>query len=414
MSFLLRIIIAVVLISLLEYYFVRKIHAALKEYFPLLNMKKLKRYTAFILIFFNFYPAILTGSWIASTIFNTGRIDLPQNFFFNYFITYPFWVGIIIIVQSSLFFIVFDILRGILQLFARRHKTYLRRIELKMLPFIALIFLFYVPLRIVYDYHSIEVNEVIFSKDSIPEELNDFKLVLISDIQADKYTNRYRLGNFIEKVNELNPDLVLIAGDLITSTPRYIDLSAEYTGYIKAKYGVFACVGDHDNWAYREDNARSIREITEALGQKGVKMIDNDSEFLEHNGKKIKVTFITNTYVEAIQPQTLDKIINGGKSADLKIFLTHQPRNYLIEGAERNGYDLYLAGHTHGGQITFFFPFFNISPTLVETKYVRGDFNVNDMMIYVTRGLGMSLVPIRYNSTPEVTLIKFNGRSTAE
>ena len=73
--------------------------------------------------------------------------------------------------------------------------------------------------------------------------------------------------------------------------------------------------------------------------------------------------------------------------------------------ASSNEYDMYLAGHTHGGQITIFLPFFNLSPTLIETKYVKGDFNFNNMFVYVTRGLGMSIAPLRYNSTPEITLI---------
>ena len=66
----------------------------------------------------------------------------------------------------------------------------------------------------------------------------------------------------------------------------------------------------------------------------------------------------------------------------------------------------------HGGQITFVFPFIQLTPTMFETKYTRGDFwfvnpdkAVSSMLLVVTRGLGMSLAPIRYNSTPEVTLI---------
>ena len=74
--------------------------------------------------------------------------------------------------------------------------------------------------------------------------------------------------------------------------------------------------------------------------------------------------------------------------------------------------DLYLAGHTHGGQISFVFPFVQFTPTMFETRYIRGDFWFDNpgkpgtsMLMVVTRGLGMSLAPIRYNSTPEVTLI---------
>ena len=84
-------------------------------------------------------------------------------------------------------------------------------------------------------------------------------------LQADRYTNDTRLERFISKVNSTNPDLVLIAGDMITSTPNYINISAKYVGKFKSKYGIYSCIGDHDNWAYWQDNGRSVREITEAL-----------------------------------------------------------------------------------------------------------------------------------------------------
>jgi len=410
MSFLLRILIALALISLLEFYFIKKVHLSVKEYFPDYPDKKLSRTTAAILIFFNLYPLFLTGTWIYSAIFNTGRIQLPQNFVFDYLLTYPFWIGIMIIVQSSLFFLIFDAVKSVISLFTRRYKHRIRSIELKILPFLIIGFTAYVPARVIYDYHTVNVNHIVYHKKNLPDELKDFRLVFISDMQADKYTNRYRLGKFINKVNEQKADLILIAGDLITSTPDYIGLSAEYAGKMKAEYGVYSCIGDHDNWAYREDNEKSIREITSALAGKGVKMINNGHQDFLHNGKRIEVTFVTNTYVEKINTGLLSDLINGGENADLKIFLTHQPVPYLAEQAHKNNYDLFLAGHTHGGQITFLFPFINISPTLLETKYVRGEYMIGNMMLYVTSGLGMSILPIRYNSTPEITVITFSGK----
>jgi uncharacterized protein len=408
MSFLLRIIIAVVIISLLELYFVKKVHLSVKEYLPDYPIRKLRKITTIVLIVFNLYPAILTSSWMISTIFNTERIELPQNFWFDYFLTYPFWVGIIIIVQSSLFFLVLDFLRGITLLFSGNVRDKVRSIELKLIPFFIIGFIAYVPFRIIYDYHAIDVNNVTFIRADLPEGLKDFRLVFVSDIQADKYTNRYRLGRFINRINQQNPDLVLIAGDLITATPDYIDLSAEYTGKINAAYGVYSCVGDHDNWAYRQDNRRSIQEITDALARQGVQMIDNGREYFDHNDLRIGVTFVTHTYVETVDEEVLITLAEGNEHLDLNIFLTHQPQAFMIDHAYNNNYDLFLAGHTHGGQITFLFPLIHLTPTLIETRFVAGKFLFNGMMLYVTRGLGMSLVPMRYNSTPEVTVITFS------
>ena len=194
---------------------------------------------------------------------------------------------------------------------------------------------------------------------------------------------------------------------MITSTPNYIELSANQLSKLKSKHGIFTCVGDHDNWAYRGDNERSKREITEALAKVNIPMIDNNKLYLGIDSSNIEVTFITNTYVKTIEENLLDSLTNNYSNTDFRIFLTHQPREFLIQKAKEKKYDLFLAGHTHGGQITFLFPFYNLSPTMIETLYMRGKFEFDSLTMFVSRGLGMSLAPVRYNSTPEVTVIKF-------
>jgi hypothetical protein len=205
-------------------------------------------------------------------------------------------------------------------------------------------------------------------------------------------------------VNSLNPDLILIAGDLITTGPDYIEISAREVGKLKAEQGVYSCVGDHDNWAYRNDYAKSLAEVKAALYANNVQMIDNDIRKINVDGTEIEITFITNTYVETISQNVLDSL-SSNSMGNFKIFLTHQPQPPLIESAYNNNFNLFLAGHTHGGQITFVFPFIQLTPTMFETQYIRGDFWFGEMLMVVTRGLGMSLAPIRYNSTPEITLI---------
>ena len=241
------------------------------------------------------------------------------------------------------------------------------------------------------------------------QSLENFKIAFISDIQADHYTDKTRLEKFVNTVNSLNPDLVLIAGDLITTGPDYIKISGQEVGKIKSKYGVFSCVGDHDNWAYRNDYAKSLAEVEASLYANKVEMVDNGIRKINVGDAEINITFITNTYVETISENILDSLTSES-FGDLKIFLAHQPRPHLIEIAQKSDFDLYLAGHTHGGQITFVFPFVQLTPTMFETKYTKGDFWFGDMLLVVTRGLGMSLAPIRYNSTPEVTLITLKNK----
>jgi len=94
---------------------------------------------------------------------------------------------------------------------------------------------------------------------------------------------------------------------------------------------------------------------------------------------------------------------NGGKT-DFEIFFVQQPKKAVNKAAR--GYGLYLCVHTHGGQIVILFPFTNIMMSGLESRFTRGQYFINKMMVYVNRGLGMSIAPIRYNAEPEITIIR--------
>ncbi|HSL87948.1 MAG TPA: metallophosphoesterase [Ignavibacteriaceae bacterium] len=379
-----------------------------KFLFPAFPEKKIKTILYLFLFLLNLYPLLLIINSVYAVI--TGQsILFPQNTLMDYFVIFPFWIILLIISQTIIVFILVDLIKIILFPFYKKYKPKIISYQAKLFLVIIIFFIIYVPVRVIYDYHSIDIREVEFVKENLPDDLEGFRITFISDLQADRHTNERRLSNYIDAVNSTNPDLVLIAGDVITSTPDYIETAAKFIGKIKSKYGVYSCVGDHDNWAYRRDTRRSIREISEALTKYNVEMVDNDVRNLEINSARIGITFITNTYVETISNELLTKISNENHK-DFKIFLTHQPQKFLINNARENGYDLFLAGHTHGGQITFWFPFIKLSPTLIETKYVKGDFYFDDMLAIINGGLGMSISPVRYNSTPEVVLITLKGK----
>lgn len=156
-----------------------------------------------------------------------------------------------IIVQTTLFFLFLEIFSLLVLPFYAKNNRKLIRNKSVFYFLIFTITAIYVPFRIFYDYNSVEINEITYKKDSLPSSLNGLRIALVSDIQADRYTNKKRLSNYIEKLNSTKPDLVLMAGDMITSTPNFIEFSAKQLSKVKAKYGVYTCVGDHDNWAYR-------------------------------------------------------------------------------------------------------------------------------------------------------------------
>lgn len=409
MSFAIKVILVLLSVILLEVYFVKRVKGAFKFFFPKVSNSRIKILKWIILIFINIYPIFTIFSRLYSILGFGGRFNLPENIFFDYLVLYPFWVGTMIIVQSTLFFLFIEIFNLVLIPFVKSNREFRKKIISVLILIIAGAAFIYVPIRILYDYKAIEINEYFIEKKNLPKVLDGFKITFISDVQADRYTNNERLTNFIDKTNSTNPDLILMAGDIITGTPNYINTSAEYLGRLKSKHGIYTCVGDHDNWAYRGDNRRSLREITEALANVGIPMINNNKLTLGIDSANIEVTFATNTYVETINGNTLESLTNNNGKSDLRIFLTHQPRQFMIDKAIEKNYDLFLAGHTHGGQITFLFPFYNLSPTMIETPYMRGRFDFESLSLIVTRGLGMSLSPVRFNSTPEITVIKLTS-----
>ncbi|MCX8009739.1 MAG: metallophosphoesterase [Ignavibacteria bacterium] len=357
------------------------------------------------------FPLYVMGSLLYSIIDYNYTVTIPENVYFDYLVMYPAWVGIITIVQCVLIILLIDILFLLLKAIVRvKRIKFLSKYNLgwlhsRLILILIIFFAVYVPLRVIYDYNSVKTRSVTYTNENLSKELDGFKITFIADIQADRFTNDKRLEKFVSEVNRTNPDLVLIAGDIVTSTSKYINLSAEYLGKIKSKYGTYSCVGDHDLWAIRGKPSNSLNHIKTALQNNNVKMLDDEKLTLNINHTKINVNFVTNTYIDRPTSGLLHKLNSNMNKNELNILLTHQPSKDLIDFAVKEKFNLFLAGHTHGGQVTLLFPFFNLTPTLIETRFVKGDFWFGKTLVIVNKGLGMSLAPIRYNSTPEIVEI---------
>ncbi|HEX2865910.1 MAG TPA: metallophosphoesterase [Ignavibacteriales bacterium] len=406
MSLVLQIALAVTLLLLFELYFCKRLITSLKTAFG--DSGKIKTGSLIFLIILNVYPLYMISSLLFVELTQGRLYSQPEGGFFDYFVYFPFVILILTVAQSIIFFLIIDLLRLAVSPFLKKYKEKTKVAASWAVVATAAVFFIYVPARVIYDFSVFEVRNVVYTKATLPESLNNFKIAFIADIQADSYNTPARIGKYIDKLNATKPDLVLVGGDVITGTPEYtptyINVAAEYLGDIKSRLGVYSCIGDHDHWAYKDDNVRSIREVSTALKEKKVDMVDNQNMTFRVGNTAIGVTFATSTYVDRIGEPLLDKLTENNHGS-LKILLSHQPSQYLIDRAEKEHYDMMLAGHTHGGQLTFLFPFHNLTFTQLETQYVKGDFHFGNMLLVVTRGLGMSTVPFRYNSTPEITLI---------
>jgi hypothetical protein len=231
------------------------------------------------------------------------------------------------------------------------------------------------------------------------------------------------MENYVNAVNKLEPDIILFTGDLVTYGEEHIDIGAEMMGRLKARYGVYACLGDHDYWANPEMVVRSLEEsgviILEdedyTLGVKPEKsgfielgMATEDGSFT--GSANIHMTFVTNIYSKRPNEEILKTLATEGTNPTIKIFVTHQPSEGLIRFAVKNNYDIFLAGHTHGGQVVITLFGIKLTPVLFETSFLSGQYRFDSMFVNVNNGLGLTFSPVRYNSPATVTLIELRKK----
>ena len=326
MWIIIRLLIGVLLLAAVEIYFIRRTDQAVKKRFPVFHQKKFAVVKKIFLGWVNLYPVVLIYIFVRFAI-TSEYVSTPDSAWFDYLLVYPFWILFILMLQTSVYFILMDIIKLIsFPLFKRQREKYLRYQAITVIMLV-IGFAVYIPIRVVYDYNTVSIRIVNYKKQNLSKALENFRIAFISDIQADHYTDEKRLNNYISKVNSLKPDLILVAGDFITTGPDYIKLSGEEMGTLKSKYGVYSCVGDHDNWAYRNDFKRSVSEVKNSLIKNNVEMIDNGNRIINVDSAGIGITFVTNTYVDRVPDDVLDSLSSDNNS-DLKIFLTHQPTPY--------------------------------------------------------------------------------------
>jgi predicted MPP superfamily phosphohydrolase len=267
-----------------------------------------------------------------------------------------------------------------------------------MIIVIAVVALFTM-VKIVWHTHHIKVTGITYNlSEKTGRNISPLKVVLIADLQSDRYTTPAKTKRYIDKINKQNPDVVLFAGDLVTSGKKYIEEGAQALGNINARYGTFAIIGDHDYWS-------GENEIVQALQNNGVTVLRDQNHWFVHEETKVKITGVTEIYHQKTDDETLNNLLTENRDEEFRILLSHQGTIRLIEAAKENGYHQLLAGHTHGGQIRIPFFFYSVTAARIETRYVKGKKHFGNLMLHINNGLGFTLAPVRYNATAQVSVI---------
>lgn len=354
--------------------------------------------------YLNLHPFMLLGSYLLG-FENFIKSTRAAQKIWDFILTYPFWFGLILVVEVFPWLLAIDFMKLPFFPFFKKYKFTWLEVQSRLILVIMVLFAIYILIRIYIDTNRVQVSEAVLSIPNLPDKLNGFKIAHISDLQADYRTNLRKMKRYVKKVNKLQPDLIFFTGDLVTSGIKYIEQGAQVLGNLEAKYGIYACLGDHDYWA-------DPQRIANSLKLQDIVILEDANHFIHLGFDSLLVTFITNVYSKRPKLDNLNKLMGIQPRGVLDIVITHQPSESLIELAADRGYHLFLAGHTHGGQIVFR-PFgFRITPTQFESPFFKGFYIVDRMLVSINNGLGLTFAPFRYQAPAEITMIKVVRKST--
>jgi predicted MPP superfamily phosphohydrolase len=251
-------------------------------------------------------------------------------------------------------------------------------------------------------HHLTTLRQDIYIPD-LPDAFAGFTIAQLSDFHFGFHDESDLLNRAIDIVNSLNPSMVALTGDFITS--NYEDARANVTAAhqctdlfrrIKAPLR-FASYGNHDMIA--------PRSVADGLRANGITLLRNAKVNIQQGGETMWLGGIADSLTDF--PRDIGALPQAVAQQPV-ILLGHEPSyaTKLIGGIERNNLrcDLFLTGHTHGGQINLPIVTKNFAAIQGE-RFLHGGFSLEGFTMYVNRGLGTIHIPMRLNAPPEVTLL---------
>ncbi len=243
--------------------------------------------------------------------------------------------------------------------------------------------------------HQMETREVTVKVKGLPKDLDGLRLAQITDIHLSPFFSPRDLDRAIDMANEGRPHITLLTGDLITDRKDPLDICLERLTKLKAEAGVFGCMGNHERYSECEDYVASRGART------GIRFLRQDRAELRFGSARLNITGVD--YQQFRKPY-LTAVEGTDHGEGLSVLLSHNPD--VFHRAVELGYDLTIAGHTHGGQITVEYLHQHLNLTRFYTPYVYGLYEKEGRSLYVSRGLGTVGMPVRLGAPPEVALIR--------
>ncbi len=246
--------------------------------------------------------------------------------------------------------------------------------------------------------NRIVVNETTVHLPNLPSAFNQTRIVVLSDLHVGSpHIDIKKLQSIVVQANELKPDLILLPGDFVVGrelSASFVEpeLIADALKNLRAGHGVYAVLGNHDWWY---DGQR----VQRALEAAGVHVLENESREIQLDGQTIWLAGLGDLWTGKPDiAATLGRIPTGATI----IAFTHNP-DLFTQMPERVG--LTIAGHTHGGQVNLPLVGRLVVPSDYGQRFAAGIVRENNHLLFVSTGIGTSVLPLRFRVPPEIALL---------
>ncbi len=240
----------------------------------------------------------------------------------------------------------------------------------------------------------VEVKHMTLTLPRLAPEFDYYRLVQIGDLHLDDWTKPERLRGIAQKVNEQQPDLVVITGDFASYSAEQLDAQRliDALRALRTHDGCVAILGNHD---YLTD----VKLVRRCIHEGGVTELINDVCTLERGDAALHIAGIDDVMEGRSR---LDLVLEKLPGSGAAILLAHEP-DFADVSAATGRFDLQLSGHSHGGQIGVPLLRRLVLPPFSQ-RYTRGLYEVGGMILYTNRGLGFVHLRLRFLCRPEITV----------
>jgi predicted MPP superfamily phosphohydrolase len=291
-----------------------------------------------------------------------------------------------------------------------RHK-FMSQLALVMgaLPFASLI---WGMVKGAYDY---QVKKVTIKLPNLPPAFDGFRMLQITDMHSGSFHSGEPLEKAVALINQQAADVVVFTGDMVNNVASEVEPYIPTLAKIKAPYGVFSILGNHDygdyvNWESREAKMQNLNTLKQHHRAAGWDLLLNEHRVLERNGQQIALLGVENWGHRMNFPKygIMSKAYAGTEQYPVKILLSHDPSHWDGEVTlQYPDIDLMLSGHTHGMQFGVNIPGWKWSPVQYVYKQWAGLYKKGRQLLYVNVGLGFLGYHGRVGFLPEITVFEF-------